>query len=112
MDQPSSNLFFRIRRSNADDERAHPNPRSRGAEAPTGPGAPHGSLILETELSHFIDTFHNRARDQLRIFFLDDDGCQMLTKFLPEHAFLLPVPDSGDSSVMISVATLPKLFRQ
>ena len=56
--------------------------------------------------------FFNRAKDQIRLFFLDSDGCQMLTKLLPKNAFLLPVVDEGERSVEVTVSMLPKLFKQ
>jgi len=56
--------------------------------------------------------FHNRKKDQIRLFFLDDRGCQMLTKFLPENAFLLPVVPDGQRSMEIPSTLLNALFKQ
>lgn len=52
--------------------------------------------------------FYNRKKDQIRLFFLDVDGCQMLTKYLPENAFLLPVVPEGERSMEIPTS----LFKQ
>jgi transposase len=56
--------------------------------------------------------FHNRAKDQIRLFFLDSDGCQMLTKFMPKNAFLLPVVEGGERAMEIPVSMLATLFKQ
>lgn len=56
--------------------------------------------------------FYNRAKDQIRLFFLDADGCQMLTKLLPKNAFLLPVAADGERSVEIPASMLATLFKQ
>lgn len=56
--------------------------------------------------------FFNRAKDQIRLFFLDADGCQMLTKALPESAFLLPVAAEGERSMEIPASMLATLFKQ
>ncbi len=56
--------------------------------------------------------FHNRAKDQIRLFFLDASGCQMLTKYLPDNAFLLPVAEEGKHSMEVPVSMLPALFKQ
>lgn len=56
--------------------------------------------------------FHNRAKDQIRLFFLEDDGCRMITKLLPKNAFLLPVVAEGERSMEISVSMLATLFKQ
>lgn len=56
--------------------------------------------------------FYNRAKDQIRLFFLDADGCQMLTKLLPKNAFLLPVAAEGERSMKIPVSLLANLFKQ
>jgi transposase len=55
--------------------------------------------------------FHNRKKDQIRLFFLDAEGCQMLTKYLPENAFLLPVVPEGERSSEIPVTLLNTLFK-
>ena len=62
----------------------------------------HGAVFL----------FHNRKKDQIRLFFLDEDGAQMLTKFLPDNAFLLPVVPKGDRSMEVPVSLLGALFKQ
>ena len=56
--------------------------------------------------------FYNRKKDQIRLFFLDDRGCQMLTKYLPESAFLLPVVPDGERSMEIPTSLLSPLFKQ
>ncbi len=56
--------------------------------------------------------FCNRKKDQIRLFFLDDDGSQMLTKFLPDNAFLLPVVPDGERSMEVPVSLLSALFKQ
>jgi transposase len=56
--------------------------------------------------------FYNRAKDQLRLFFLDADGCQMITKLLPKNAFLLPVVAEGERSMEIPASMLATLFKQ
>ena len=56
--------------------------------------------------------FHNKKKDQIRLFFLDADGCQMLTKYLPENAFLFPVVSDGERSMEISASLLTTLFKQ
>lgn len=56
--------------------------------------------------------FYNRAKDQLRLFFLDDEGSQMLTKYLPENAFVLPVVPVGERSMQVPVSMLSALFKQ
>lgn len=56
--------------------------------------------------------FHNRKKDQIKLFFLDDRGCQMLTKYLPDSAFLLPVVPEGERSTEIPASLLKSLFKQ
>lgn len=56
--------------------------------------------------------FYNRSKDQIRLFFLDADGCQMVTKLLPKNAFLLPVVPEGERSTEISASMLATLFKQ
>lgn len=56
--------------------------------------------------------FHNRAKDQLRLFFVDASGCQMLTKYLPDNAFILPVVPEGERSMEVPTSMLSALFKQ
>lgn len=55
--------------------------------------------------------FHNRKKDQLRLFFLDEDGAQSLTKLLPDHTFVLPVVPPGERSTEVPVRLLSALFK-
>jgi hypothetical protein len=55
--------------------------------------------------------FFNRKKDQMKLFFLDDDGSQELIKILPKGGFLVPVPRTGDRFVKIGVEKLNSLFR-
>lgn len=55
--------------------------------------------------------FYNSKLDQLRLFFLDATGSQMMTKLLPNGGFIVPVPSKGEKFVRIEGSKLQKLFR-
>ena len=57
----------------------------------------------------FLD---NRKKDQNRLFFLDVEGCQMLTRYLPDNAFMLPVVPEGERSMEIPSSLLNAPFEQ
>jgi hypothetical protein len=55
--------------------------------------------------------FFNKAKDKLKIFFLDDDGSQEVMRVLPKNSFMVPVAKKKDRYVKIDAKLLPKLFR-
>lgn len=55
--------------------------------------------------------FFNKAMDQLKVFFFDDDGSQEFMKVLPKGSFLVPVANEDEKYVEIDAKTLPKLLR-
>lgn len=55
--------------------------------------------------------FHNRARDTLVLYTLDEDGDRCITKKLSRGAFLLPVPAAGEKYVVVDATKIGTLFR-
>jgi hypothetical protein len=55
--------------------------------------------------------FHNRKKDQMKIFFLDDTGAQELLRFLPKGGFLVPVAKSGEKYIKIERTKLESLMK-
>jgi transposase len=39
--------------------------------------------------------FFNKAKDKLKVFFLDDEGSQELMKVMPKGGFMVPVAEDG-----------------
>jgi hypothetical protein len=58
-----------------------------------------------------IFLFFNRKKDQMKLFFLDDDGSQELLKILPKGGFMVPAPKEGDKFVKIATSKLNSIFR-
>lgn len=55
--------------------------------------------------------FHNRKKDTLVLYMLDDDGGRSITKKLERGAFLLPVPAKGQKFVVLKAEAVASLFR-
>lgn len=55
--------------------------------------------------------FYNRKKDQLKIFFRDTDGAQILHKWLPNNTFLLPAPEQDKPFIAIERKNLAKIFK-
>jgi len=55
--------------------------------------------------------FFNSKKDQMKLFFLDDDGSQEFQKLLPKGAFMLPVAKEGEKFVKIERKKLDLLFK-
>jgi hypothetical protein len=58
-----------------------------------------------------IFLFFNRKKDQMKLFFRDDDGSQEVSKMLPKGGFMVPAPKDGESFVKIGREKLNSLFR-
>jgi hypothetical protein len=59
----------------------------------------------------WVFLFFNRKQDQLKIFFLDENGSQQFTKLLPNSRFLLPVAQECEKFVRIDQKKIDSLFR-
>ena len=55
--------------------------------------------------------FYNSKRDTLKLFWLDGNGSQELSKSVPRGGFLLPAPKAGETFVKVERAKLSALFR-
>jgi hypothetical protein len=55
--------------------------------------------------------FFNKKQDQMKLFYLDQDGSQEFMKMLPRGGFMLPAPKPGESYVKIGREKLNSLFR-
>ena len=55
--------------------------------------------------------FYNTKRDTLKLFWLDGNGSQEISKMMPRGGFMLPAPESGDTIVKIPRDKLNTLFR-
>jgi hypothetical protein len=55
--------------------------------------------------------FFNSKKDQMKLFFLDNDGSQEFQKLLPQGRFLLPVPKEREKFVKIERKKLNSLFK-
>jgi hypothetical protein len=54
----------------------------------------------------------NSKKDQMKLFFLDNDGSQEFQKLLPQGGFLLPVAKEGEKFVKIARKKLDSLFKR
>ena len=54
--------------------------------------------------------FHNRSRDTLVLYLVDDDGERCVTKKLDRGAFLVPVPAAGTPYVVLDASKIDTLF--
>lgn len=64
------------------------------------------TLDLETAV-----IFHNRKKDTLVLYSLDESGDRSVTKKLERGAFLLPVPAEGQKYVVLAASKVASLFR-
>lgn len=55
--------------------------------------------------------FFNTKKDQMKLFFLDNNGSQEFQKLLPQGGFLLPVPKEGAKFVKIERKKLDVIFK-
>ncbi len=55
--------------------------------------------------------FHNRKKDTLVLYTLDQDGDRCITKKLEQGAFVLPVPAEGKRFVVLKAEKVASLFR-
>jgi hypothetical protein len=55
--------------------------------------------------------FHNRGRDRLVLYVLDESGDSCLMKKLDRGVFLLPVPAPGQKYVVLAASKIRTLFR-
>jgi hypothetical protein len=55
--------------------------------------------------------FFNAKKDQLKLFFMVEDGSQEIQKLLPNSNFLLPVGNEGEKFVKIEMSKIGKIFR-
>jgi len=55
--------------------------------------------------------FYNARKNELKLFFLDDQGHQEFSKRLPTGGFILPAPEPNDTFVTIPGRLLQSLFR-
>jgi hypothetical protein len=55
--------------------------------------------------------FFNREKDKLKLFFLDADGSQEITKILPKGGFMMPVAMHGEKYIRLEASKLQSLFR-
>ena len=55
--------------------------------------------------------FYNTKRDTLKLFWLDDNGSQEITKVLPRGGFMLPAPKDGEAFVTLAHKKLESMFR-
>jgi hypothetical protein len=73
-------------------------------------------ILCERELGLTLDratavVFHNRKKDTLVLYTLDESGDRCITKKLKRGAFLLPVPAEGQKYVVLAASTVARLFR-
>jgi IS66 Orf2 like protein len=59
----------------------------------------------------FVFLFFNKKQDKIKLFYLDDVGCQEIMKVLPQGGFLLPVAAENQKYIKIEINKLPSLFR-
>ena len=55
--------------------------------------------------------FHNRKRDTLVLYTLDQRGDRCVTKKLERGVFLLPVPAEGQKYVVLAASKVASLFK-
>ena len=55
--------------------------------------------------------FFNKSKSQLKLYFRDDQGDQMLVKALRRGGFMVPVPDPSQDFIKVPRAKLEVLFR-
>lgn len=58
-----------------------------------------------------IFLFFNRAMSKLKLFFIDDEGPQTMTKVLFRGGFVLPVPAKGEVVIRLEKTKLKTIFR-
>ena len=70
------------------------------------------SFGVDPAESQHVFLFFNKAQDQLRIFFVDQQGPEMITKLLMKGSFILPASNKEDETfIEITSTLLKKLFR-
>ena len=55
--------------------------------------------------------FFNTKKDQMKLFFCDEDGSQEFLKMLPQGGFMLPAPAESQKYIKVARAKLNSLFR-
>lgn len=55
--------------------------------------------------------FYNSKLDQLKLFFLDEDGSQQVSKLLPKGAFMVPLKSGDEKYIRIARSMINKLFK-
>lgn len=75
-----------------------------------------GDVQLPLELGLTLDpatavVFHNRKKDTLVLYTLDESGDRCITKKLKRGAFLVPVPAEGRKYVVLEASKVASLFR-
>ena len=55
--------------------------------------------------------FYNSKKDQMKLFFLDDEGSQEFQKLLPKGTFILPAAKDGEKFIKIDSKILGALFK-
>lgn len=55
--------------------------------------------------------FFNKAQDQLKLYFRDDEGDQIMSKILERGGFMFPAADSEQTFLKVSAKKLATLFR-
>ena len=55
--------------------------------------------------------FFNKAKDKLKLFYLDENGSQEMMKVLPKGGFILPVANNDQKFLKIEASKLSSLFR-
>jgi hypothetical protein len=55
--------------------------------------------------------FFNKAQDQLKLYFCDENGDQIMTKMLERGGFMFPVAEAGEDFIKVPEKKLAALFR-
>jgi IS66 Orf2 like protein len=55
--------------------------------------------------------FYNSKLDQLKLFFLTENGCQLISKLLPKGGFMVPLKSDDEKYIRIAGNMMNKLFK-